>query len=254
MIVFLDGQFLDETKAAISSGDGGYLFGDGVFTTLRLYQGQPLDLAAHHQRLTDHAQHLDLTLETSLPALTSVCRELVQRNGRSDTDSRLRITLSRGRSGAPTLLMALGPLPADLPRWLSGGIPVLTLGAPYRRGNYPHLKTLNALPQIRALQKAAAADCPEAIILGEEGQLLEGIFSNVFLVTPDGLATPGADEPILAGRTRQLICRLATMSGLDCREDRLDGRDLARATEVFLVNSVREVVPVISVVGTPVGD
>lgn len=266
MIINLDGQWLDAREARISVWDGGFLYGDGIYTTLRLYRGRALDLAAHHQRLCDHAAALDLPFATGLEELAATVRELAERNELTRTDGRLRITISRGAdpdhplplSGLelirPTVLLTLTPVPADIALWQRDGIPVICLPSGSSRGNQPTIKTLNCLAAVLALRQAAQAGCPEALLTGPDGFLREGAVSNLFLVQDGAVMTPGRDGDFLAGRTRERIIDL--LAGLGIRTGRrpLDRGDLAAAAEVFVASSVREILPVVRVDGETVGD
>ena len=153
----------------------------------------------------------------------------------------------------PTVLMTLAPLPRDLATRQADGIAVTLLEPEFARGNFPELKTLNGLPTLLALRRAAARGCQEALLTGPGGRLLEGAISNLFLVAAGGLLTPAAGEGFLAGRTRERILGLARDEGLAIREVELDQADLARADEAFLAGSVREIQPVVKVDGRPVG-
>jgi branched-subunit amino acid aminotransferase/4-amino-4-deoxychorismate lyase len=266
MIVYLNGQYVAAADAKISIWDGGYLYGDGIYTTLRLYQGRPLDLEAHHSRLRTHASELDLPVPLSEKQLRQAAGELARVNGLAEVDGRLRITISRGGSPTaplpvaglkdipPTILLTLVPIGPDHERWQSDGIPVITLGESHARGNFPALKTLNSLATVRALRRAAAAGCPEAILTGPEGRLLEGAVSNLFLVSEERLLTPAIDGGFLAGRTRERILGIAAAEEIEVGEMELDRSHLAAADEVFVASSVREVLPVVSIDGHPVSD
>ncbi len=266
MIVYLNGDYVDAARATVSVWDGGYLYGDGVYTTLRLYRGEPLDLAAHFRRLKSHAAALDLPLPRTEADFLDIARELAAANDLAATDGRMRITVSRGGNPdnplpltgleaiEPTVLVTLTAIPAELDRWRNEGISVITLDASFARGNFPELKTLNSLATIRALRRAAAAGCPEAILTEQEGCLLEGAVSNLFLVSADILLTPACSGGFLPGRTRERILDIAEREGITVREKPLDRRHLAAACEVFMASSVREVLPVISIDGAPVGD
>ena len=246
MIVYRDGRYQPQAATATETADG-------VFTTLRLYQGRAPDLAAHHARLADHAAQADLGAPPPVADLQQIIGDLVDRNGLDRSDHRLRIALTRGLA-RPVLAVEPGRLPTELSLWQRMGIGVITLAADCRRRVTPHLKTFAGLTPPRATRAAADAGCPEALILGEKQQLLEGIYSNVFLVSDGVLLTPPDSEPLLAGRTRQLILALAPAAGLKARTQHLDPTDLQRTAEIFLVNAVREVVPVITVNDRPVGD
>jgi branched-subunit amino acid aminotransferase/4-amino-4-deoxychorismate lyase len=266
MIVYLNGKYVDATQARISVWDGGYLYGDGIYTTLRLYRGRPADLAAHYERLQNQAAELNLPLTLSPTDFREIAVHLAEVNDLTDEDGRLRITLSRGGSFEnplplenlqqipPTVLFTLAPLPAELENWRAQGIAAVTLDAAFARGNFPTLKSLNSLATLRALRQAAAAGCQEAILTDATGGLLEGAISNLFLVAGDHLLTPACGGNFLAGRTREHILAIAGREGIEVREKALDRRHLEAACEVFMASSVREVLPVISIDGVPVGD
>jgi len=258
MIISLNGQLLDANEASVSIWDGGFLYGDGIFTTLRLYRGRPLDLDSHWNRLRDQAKALDIPLPLDRPELANTIAALAARNGLEKSDGRIRVTISRGGSFEdplpltgladinPTILVTIAPLTGDLARWQKDGIPVITLDDSFSRGNVPELKTLNTLPSILAQRRAAAAGCPEAILTGPGGILLEGATSN--------LLTPAVGAGFLAGLTRSKVLELAARLGIRIREKQLDQRHLEAACEVFVVGSVREVVPVVKIDGRVVGD
>lgn len=266
MIVYLNGEFVEAADARISVWDGGFLFGDGIYTTLRLYGGRPLDLPAHFHRLRRHAAELDLPLPVTEAGLRTIALQLAQDNGLTDQDGRLRITVSRGGSPdnplpltglgviTPTVLVTLAPVGPELELWQNEGIAVITLDASFARGNFPAVKSLNSLATLRALRQAAAAGCPEAILTDAAEHLLEGAISNLFLVSGDHLLTPSFGGGFLAGRTRERILALAERERIEFRESTLKLRQLHDADEVFMASSVREVLPVIRVDGRTVGD
>ena len=266
MIVYLNGQFVDAAEAVIPVWDGGFLYGDGVYTTLRLYRGCPVDMAAHFRRLRNHAAALDLSLPLGEVDFSAIALRLARDNGLDKDDGRMRITVSRGGSQdnplplgdldliKPTVLVTLAPIPASLAGWQREGIPVITLDASFARGNAPELKTLNSLASVRALRRAFASGCPEAILTDPVGCLLEGAVSNLFLVSAGNLLTPELSGGLLPGRTRERILVIARAEGIEVREKPLDRRHLAAACEVFMASSVREVLPVTSIDGAPVMD
>ncbi len=267
MHVHLNGRLVPAEAANVSVWDGGFLYGDGIYTTLRLYAGRPLDLTAHVARLNRMAAELELPVVLDEARSAAAIRELAAANGLAAADGRLRITISRGGgpgsgmplSGldaiAPTVLMTLVPVGPELAAWGADGIGVIVLDEAYARGNFPTLKTLNSLATLQALRRAAAAGCPEAILTGHGGRLLEGAVSNLFLVRGGELLTPAArDGEFLAGRTRERILRLAATLDVRAREAVLHTPDLAAADEAFVASSVREVLPVVRVDGAPLSD
>jgi branched-chain amino acid aminotransferase len=266
MIVFLNGKYRDAGAARISLFDGGYLYGDGMFETIRLYGGRPFDLAGHLVRLARNLEALGYAYRPSPLEIGNVIAELVRRNGLDGRDARCRLTVSRGGSPGdplplgdhgdlpPTVSVYLQPLDPALALQQRDGIAVLSMQAGFHRGDFPHLKTLNYLTTVTALRLAHAAGCQEALLVDGEGRVLEGATSNVFVVAAGALGTPPLELGLLAGRTRDMVLALAAADGLPCREAPVTTADLGRADEAFLCGSVKEIVPIVSVDGAPVGD
>jgi len=266
VIVYVNGAYLPAAQARVSIFDGGYMYGDGIYTTLRLYHGLPLDLAAHHARLVRQTAQMQIGFGLTLVQLRNIIGELVKRNDLTAADGRLRITISR--AGDPvdplplhnlnrcptTITMTLVAVSPALTRWQDEGIAVICLDHTFARGNFPDLKTLNALATLTALRRAAAADCPEALLTGADGRLLEGAVSNIFLVIGTNLITPASEGEFLAGRTRERILKIANREQITVREEIVSQQQLATAAEVFVVSSVREVLPVVTIDGRSVGN
>ncbi|MHB8078568.1 MAG: aminotransferase class IV [Candidatus Krumholzibacteriia bacterium] len=265
MVVYLNGAFLEAADARVSLFDGGYLYGDGLYETLRLYAGRPFDLAGHLARLTRELALLGYGWRPDAAAIGTIFTELARRNGLLAVDARARLTISRG--GSPEDPLPLAPLPGatetvsawtlplapDLPAWQENGVAVCVMKSPFARGNFPQLKTLNTLPPVMALRFAHGEGCQEAILVDRQGKLLEGTTSNLFLVHGDRLTTPPARLGLLAGRTRALVLHLAAAAGLAVDETACDRRDLLTAGEAFLSGSVKEIVPIVRAEGRPVG-
>ena len=266
MIVHVNGNFCDAREAAVSPLDGGYLFGDGVFTTLRLYAGRPYDLTGHLERLRRQAGVLVLPCPLQREAVAEVLGELAMRNGLGATDARARLTVSRGtdlerlqpltelESLQATVSMIVDRLPADLATWQAQGIAVCVLDASYSRGVRPELKSLCYLPSLLALRQAAAQGCQEALLSDREGKVWEGAVSNLFLVRDGCLCTPPAAGPLLAGRTRARLLALAEELKIPSRELVVPREALDTAEEIFLTGSVKEVVPIVRMDERPVGN
>ncbi len=265
MIVYLNGTFVDDKKASISVWDAGFLFGEGVFTTLRLNNGVPLDLKSHWARLARQARELAIPFATTEQELRNIVGILVEKNHLENFPARMRITLSRGGDPdqplplspdptmTPTLLLTLSPLPTGFDDEFAKGIEVITLGPEYVRRCLPHLKSLNFLPSLIALREARRLMCNEAIIFNDAGFVTEAAVSSVFICRKKEIVTPKNNGNILAGCTRQMILDLTGKNEIHCREDDISRGDLETSTEVFLVNSIRGVVPVCKIDGHTVG-
>ena len=164
MIVFLNNQLLDEKVASVAAGNAGFLYGEGVFTTLRLYKGLAPDLEAHMLRLQRQAMALDIPFSISLPEANGIIKSLVKENELDNCDARLRWTVTRGTDPEqafpitpsphqkPTVLVTTKALPQSFDEPNSQGIHVKVLGSSFQRTHCPHLKTLNYLPSLLALR------------------------------------------------------------------------------------------------------
>jgi len=264
MIVYLNGSYVDASTAKISLFDGGYLFGDGLFETLRCYGGRPFDLEGHLERLQ---RQLDLLSYSWLPdggTIRVIIDKLAKENDLIDQDARVRVTISRGAPvGNPlemfdledretTFSITLVPLPKELPLWQREGVSVQIMKPFFARGNFPQLKTLNYLPSLLANRFAHASQCQEALLVNRQGQMLEGASSNIFLIREGTFCTPPPRLGLLAGRTRAMVLEAARKLGHPCQELPFDRRDLFTAEEVFLTSSIKEVVPVVYIDGSPV--
>ena len=266
MIVYLNGAFLEAASARVSLFDGGYLYGDGLYETLRLYAGRPADLDGHLGRLTRELELLGYAWRPEAAAIRALLGELAARNGLAGEDARARLTVSRGGSPDDPLPLAgldalpetvsawVTPIAPEVTAWQRDGIAACVMKSPFARGNFPQLKTLNYLPALMALRFAHAEGCQGALLVDRQGKLLEGTGSNLFVVRDGQLLTPPSRLGLLAGRTRARVLGLAAAAGLRPLESALERRDLLTAPEAFLSGSVKEIVPLVRVDGQPVGD
>ncbi len=258
MLVWLNGECIAASEAKISLLDGGYLFGDGVFETLRLYQGRPFDLSGHLERMTHQLEVLEYQWRPERKIFAAAILELLSANNWRDIDARCRITVSRGctehdpmpltghETLAPTVSIMIQPLGERLALWHRDGIRVCTMTEDFARGNFPHLKSLNYLPTIMAMRRAHAQGCDEALLIDSDGRVLEGATSNVFMVNNGVLTTPPLSQGLLAGRTRAMVLDLADEFDLTTQEQPFRPLELRSADEAFLCGSVKEIVPMIA--------
>lgn len=263
MWVYLNDKFVPQEEAVVSVFDHGFLYGDGVYETLRAYRGRVFKLAEHLARLERSASHIQLHLPAGPDRLTDLVREALRRNQLSD--SYLRITVSRGAGEigldpalckAPTLVIIAKPFQPYPESIYAEGVSVIVART---RRNLPEalppqVKSLNFLNNILAKMEAKAAGAHEALMLNHRGDITEGTTSNVFVVQEGRLRTPSVECGILDGITRELVLQLASELGVPSEETRLTVEDLIRAEECFLTNTTQEVLPVTRVDGRLIGD
>lgn len=237
MLVFLNGQFLPEERAVVSVFDRSFLYGDGLFETMRVFRGKPFRWEQHLQRLQSGADFLKIKLPFAPDALRQFAGELVERN--QMPDALLRLTLSRGvgvrgysSRGAenPVIVMSLHPAPAgeakNPSRWK------LITSSHRLPANEPlaQFKTCNKLVQILARAEAEAAGADEALLLNTDGFVVEGASSNLFWIEGGKICTPPLAAGILPGVTRAVILEICRAQALVVEEknitvDRLDTID-----------------------------
>jgi branched-chain amino acid aminotransferase len=253
-IVYINGSFLPEPEAMISVDDGGWLHGAGLFETMRAENDRVFRLEAHMSRLMQSAESLLRPVDRSLLPSHSVFAELLQRNGLRS--ARLRMTVSSGslRGGAQpktpilNICVSATALTDYPPQFHEEGIQVVI--CPHRVSPTDPIaghKTTSYLPRILGLRQAQRADCMEALWFTTQNYLAEGCISNVFVVTKEILRTPPLETPVLPGIARAVVLELAHRQGIQFREETLNINDLLDADEVFLTNTIMQVMPVIRV-------
>jgi aminodeoxychorismate lyase len=252
MIAFLNGKFVPEKKATVSVLDRGFLYGDGLFETIRLYHGFPFRWDAHFERLQSGARFLNIAIPCSNSALRQAASRLVTKN--KITDALLRIALSRGvgvrgysPAGAnqPVLAMTLHPLPvtgggARLPKWT---LATATFRVPSgdRLANF---KTCNKLANVLARAEAESAGADEALLLNTDGEIAEAASSNFFWIEGDRICTPPIGVGILPGVTRAFVFDLCRALDLTVMEKKIRPQGLFRASGAFLTMSSLGIVEV----------
>lgn len=254
--VSINGRLLPRGRARVSVADGGFLHGDGVFETIRLYAGKPLFLEEHLDRLTAGAAMIGLVCPTGETIRREIDR-LVRAN-RVRGDAVCRLSLSRaphGRTGrnAATRVIFLRALGEETARDFERGVHARTLGFERAAGPSAALKTLSYLPSLLALRAADLTGAAEAIFISSGDIVLEGATTNVFARVGDVFITPPADGRILPGVMRRRLLSLGGESAPSIREAPLEREALLAAPEIFLTNAVRELTPVIRLDGRPVG-
>ena len=258
-IVYLNGSLIPRSQASISALDYGFLYGFGLFETMRAYGGQVFRLDSHLNRLARSAEILGLPIET--PDLKGAVMDTIQANKLSD--ARVRITVSIGEGemtpdpstcNKPTVLILAGhyePYPEQV--YEKGFRAIVSTIRRNSQSPLSRLKSANYLESILARQEARAAGVDEALCLNEKGLLAEASMSNIFLVADGILKTPGQESGILPGITRETILELALPLGINTLEHDIRLDELFQAQEAFLTNSLIEVMPLTEVDGKAIG-
>jgi branched-chain amino acid aminotransferase len=253
MWIYLNDRFVPQADARISVMDHGFLYGDGVYETLRAYGGLIFMLRQHLERLERSARMIGLTVPLGLEQWPPLLAESLQRN--QVDDAYLRITISRGEGAigldpslcpSPTLVVIAQALPSYPARMYEEGVRLI-IGQTRRNlaeALSPQIKSLNFLNNILAKREATAAGAFDTVMRNGAGHLAECTTSNLFFVRRGRLHTPGTACGILDGITRTVVLRLAQSQRIETEEGHYAPEDLLSAEECFLTNTTMELMPV----------
>ena len=252
---WIDGRIEPALSATLPFLDRGARDGEGLFETLRLYGRRPFAWERHLERLVVSAAELGFPVAPSPTLLADALAQILEANQLDDAVA--RITMTRGAPGRrPTrcgVWVEVEPLSGRLwrgPR--SGGAKVVLSRQPFAPGILGRHKTTSRLAYHLAREEARSAGADEALLFDPGGALLEGAVSSVFVVSGSQVSTPPLRLGILPGITRAIVLELCASLGIPAAEASITAAELERADEVFLVNSVQEVVPVAHLESAPV--
>jgi len=256
MMVFLNGRFVPEEQATVSVFDRSFLYGDGLFESMRVTRGKPFRWWQHMERLRQGGDFLGIKIPYGCKALEKFAAELIAQN--QMPDALLRLTLSRGvglrgysPKGAdkPTTVMTLHSLPPTARGWrLVTASRRLPADEPLAQ-----FKTANKLAQVLARGEADAAGADEALLLNTDGFVVEGASCNLFWVQDGVVCTPPMTSGVLAGVTRAVVLELCQALALPVRETTVTPKALRKVEGVFLTLSSLGVIPAAEMDGTPLG-
>jgi branched-chain amino acid aminotransferase len=258
-IVYLNGALLPLDRAKVSVLDYGFLYGYGLFETMRAYGGEVFCLDKHLERLDSSMEMLGIKAEGL--ALKDAVMDTIRANRLAD--ARVRITVSIGEGGMvpdpascgePTVLITAAsykPYPEQV--YQNGFKAVVSSIRRNSQSPLSMLKSANYLESMLARQEARNVGVDEALFLNDKGLLAEASMSNVFLFSNGVLKTPAKESGILPGITREVVLELASKSGIDTSECNIALAELSSAYEAFLTNSIMEIMPLVEVDGRAIG-
>ena len=262
MLVYLNGHFVPRDEARVSVYDHGYLYGDGVYETMRAYGGRIFLLDRHLSRLRKSADAISLQLPLPPANIGDALIESLTVNKLREAYIRIQISRGTGEIGldpalcpAPTMVILVKPF-QDYPVELYANgveVAVVKIRRNHPLAQDPAIKSTNFLNNILAKVESLKAGAYEGIMLNWKGYVAEGTISNIFTVKKGVLHTPHLDTGILEGITRDLVLYLAKKNKVRVQESMMRPGDLSRADECFITNTTIEVMPVTSVDGNRVG-
>lgn len=257
--VFLNDKLIDVDKACLSVTDSGFLYGAGLFETMRSHNGTVFALADHLDRLFFSAHSLSINNPYEKEYIADAVYKVLGANKLAD--ARLRLTFTNGPMAEadddrkPTLLITATKFQAYPAEYYKNG--VLVALCPFRQN--PHdptcgHKTTSYYSRMIALNAAHQRRAAEALWFTPDNHLAEGCVSNVFLVKDSTLFTPPIETPVLAGVARKTVCQLALKNSIELIEKELTINDVLDADEAFLTNVIMQVMPITKVEKHTVGD
>src|SRR5712692_76570 len=269
MRVYLNGEYLEQARAAVSVDDRGFLFGDGVYEVTRARNGRLFEVGRHLRRLERGLEALGIAPPPGFEpgggggggggALLEIADRLLRDNGLMNGDALVYLEITRGAAERthhfppagtpPTVFLRTNRLaaPDDV---RERGATVST--APDLRWERCDVKTVQLLPNVLAKQQAVAAGAFEAVFV-RAGIVTEGASTNVFAVIEGAIRTHPATQRILPGITREIVLELAAERGLRVVEQPIRLEELQGASELFLTSTSTEVMPGARLDGRAVG-
>ncbi len=250
-VAWVNGRVVPADEPALAVTDRGFLYGEGLFETMRAYGGRVFRLPQHLARLAAAAQELSLPVPAE-EQLTAAVQEALAASQLPDAS--VRLTLTPGPAGAsePTMVVLVRPLALPPQARYTQGCDALTVPAALARDSrLRRVKSLNYLDKLLAQRQAEAAGAHEAILVDPDGCVVEGARRNVFAVMSGALVTPPLSRGLLPGLTRAVVLELTSPLGLRSEERDLTVAELLKADECFLTSSLAEILPVASLDGTP---
>lgn len=260
-IIYINGALVPRGEARISPFDRGFLYGYGLFETMRSYRGWVFRLDRHLARLMRSAERLGLAALLDPVTLEEAIQKTLEANRLRDARIRLSVSAGEGErglappeSGMLTIIVVAERLNLPLPRAYEKGVSAAIVSA-RRNSQSPisGIKSMAYLESLLAHSEAVAAGADEAILLNERGTVAECSTSNIFLVVGGRLLTPSEESGILPGITREVVLELAQGLGVTTVVGEIQLVDLLGADEAFLTNSIVEVMPITEVDDKPVG-
>ncbi len=256
--VYLNGQFLDPEEAKVSVWDRGYLFGDGVYEVIPVYQRQCFALMRHLDRLQRSLAGIKLNNPYTITQWQEILQTLVDQQNSDNQAIYLQVT--RGvaprdhvfpANAEPAVFAMSNPLKPVPESWHQQGVKAII--SDDTRWQNCHIKAIALLPNTLLRQEAEEAGAQEALLV-RDGLLTEGSASNVFVVRDGVLLTPIADNRILNGITRLLVIELAKTLGMPVETRDISRQEVLDADEIWFTSSTKEIVPVTRLADQPVGD
>jgi branched-chain amino acid aminotransferase len=261
--VYVNGRIAPADQAVVPVYDHGFVYGEGVYETLRTYNRVPFLYDRHMRRLRQSAERLMLDVPFDDATLLRWIDQTVAAAGELD-EAYIRVLLTRGvgdlnydpkSTPTPTTVIIVKPLEVPAARVFTDGIRIslVEMLRNHPKSVNPVIKSNNLLNNALAMQAAYRAGAEEALMCNYRGELTECSQANFFMVRGGAALTPKSAAGLLEGVTRAFIFELGRELGIDAREEVLLPKDLEDADEMFITSTTRELSPVVRVDDRVVG-
>ena len=265
--VNVNGRISGEHEAVIPVFDHGFLYGEGIYETLRTYDGRLFLFDRHLRRLRNSARLIDLPLPFTDEALAARIQETIGAANlpvAADSDPRrrqeayVRVLVTRGvgelsydpkATPTPSLVIIVKPLSSPSAETYETGVRVVLVDVVrnHPQSVNPMIKSNNLMNSALAAQQALKRGGFEAVMRNYRGELTECTQSNLFIVSNGSALTPPLESGLLPGITREFLFEIGREIGVEVREQILRDDDLFAADEAFLTSTTREVLPIVAV-------
>ena len=261
--IYMNGKLVEKADAVISVYDHGFLYGDGIFEGIRIYNSVVFKLHEHVVRLYESAKSIDLIIPLSIDEMCKAVKDTVQANAKKDGYIRLIVSRGVGNLGLdprkttnPQIIIIVDDISIYPEEMYEKGMEIITAATIRNIPNAlnPRIKSLNYLNNILAKLEANRAGVPEAIMLNHLGEVAECTADNIFLVKNGVLKTPAPQCGILEGITRNTVIDLARLEKITAQEVVITRHDVFIADECFLTGTAAEVISVVKCDGRKIGD
>lgn len=261
-IIYLNGKYVPLKKAKISVLDRGFLFADGVYEAIPIYNGKPFRGKQHLQRLARSLLGIKMPMPLSCEQWENVFKTLIKKNNIEQGNYNIYLQVTRGAAKtrrhafpenvAPTVFAMASKSTHNLPYDVlcQGKSAITALDC---RWQYCNIKSVSLLPNVLLSRQAKVANGCEAILI-RDGYAIEGASSNLFIVKDGIIITPPLSSYILSGITREFILELAEQNNMLYREQQIAKAELEQADEIWISSSTREIYPITKLDGNNVGD
>ena len=262
--VCVNGRISSDRDAVISVFDHGFLYGEGVYETMRTYHGRPFLYDRHMRRLRNSARMILLDVPFTDADLASQIRDTMAVANLNGAEAYIRVLLTRGigeltydpqATPSPSLVIIVKPQvdpPADA---YENGVRTVIVDVVRNHPQTvnPMIKSNNLMNSALAAQEAIRKGGFEGIMRNYRGELTECTTANLFVVSNGAALTPPLEAGLLPGITREFLFEIGRDVGVDVREQVLRDSDLFSADEAFLTSTTREAVPIVNVDDRTIG-